>query len=155
MSDLRWDKEKIKSILPHREPFLFIDEVTEIDGTQKVIAVKNIRDDESFFKGHFPDRPIMPGVLIIEAMAQTSIIIYYICKPEIARVHPNYYLGKVNAEFLAPVYPGDKLIIQAEKVKVLDYAAIIDTIAKVENDIVARANFVFGIKKNEPHEILS
>jgi 3-hydroxyacyl-[acyl-carrier-protein] dehydratase len=150
-----WDIEKIKSILPHREPFLFIDEVTEIDGTQKVVAIKNIRDGESFFKGHFPDKPIMPGVLIIEAMAQTSIIIYYICKPEIAKTHPDYYLGKVNAEFLAPVYPGDKLIIQAEKVKVLDYAAIIDTIAKVGNDIVAKANFVFGIKKNEPREILS
>ena len=149
MSDLKWNKEKIKSILPHREPFLFIDEVIEIDDTEKVVAVKNIKLDEDFFKGHFPDKPIMPGVLIIEAMAQTSIIIYYICKPEIAKSHPNYYLGKVKAEFLAPVYPGDKLIIHAMKVKVLDYAAIIDTVAKVENNIVAKANFVFGIKKNE------
>lgn len=143
-----WDKEKIKSILPHREPFLFIDEVIEIDGTDRVKAVKYIKVDEDYFKGHFPGKPIMPGVLIIEAMAQTSIIVYHLCKPEIAMSNPDYYLGKVKAEFLAPVYPGNKIVIQAEKVKVLDYAAIIDTVAKVDENIVAKANFVFGIKKS-------
>src|SRR4030043_69808 len=146
-----WSKEKIKSILPHRDPFLFIDEVIDID-TKKVVAVKNIKDNEGFFEGHFPGKPIMPGVLIIEAMAQTSIILFFVDKPEIAKAHPDYYLGKVKAEFLAPVYPGDRLIIEAEKVKFLDYAAITDTIAKVNNKIVAKANLVFSIK---PREILS
>lgn len=156
MSDLTWDKEKIKSILPHREPFLFIDEVIEIDGTQKVVAVKYINKNESFFQGHFPDKPLMPGVLIIEAMAQASIILYSIDKPEIAKAHPDYYLGKVKAEFLSPVYPGDKLIIETNKVKFLDNAAITDTIANVNNKIVAKANLVFGVRKSnysatEPH----
>jgi len=143
-----WDREKIESVLPHREPFLFIDEVIEIDSTQKVVAVKNIKKNESFFEGHFPDNPIMPGVLIIEAMAQASIILYSISKPEIVKTHPDYYLGKVKAEFLAPVFPGDKLIIETNKVKFLDYAAITDVIAKVNNKIVAKANLVFGIKKS-------
>ena len=156
MSDLTWDKEKIKSILPHREPFLFIDEIIEIDGAQKVVAVKYINKNESFFQGHFPDKPVMPGVLIIEAMAQASIILYSIDKPEIAKAHPDYYLGKVKAEFLSPVYPGDKLIIETNKVKFLDYAAITDTIAKVNNKIVAKANLVFGVRKSnysatDPH----
>lgn len=146
--NMNWDKEKIKSILPHREPFLFIDEVIEIDGTEKVVAVKNIKDNESFFEGHFPGKPIMPGVLIIEAMAQTAIILYYICKPEIAKTHPNYYLGKVKVEFLLPVLPGDTLIVETNNVKILDYAAIIDAIAKVKDKIVAKANLVFSIKKN-------
>ncbi len=146
---MNWDKEKIESILPHREPFLFIDEVVEIDSTQKVVAVKKTRRDEYFFQGHFPGKPIMPGVLIIEAMAQASIILYSISKPEIVKTHPDYYLGKVKAEFLAPVLPGDKLIIETNKVKFLDYAAITDVIAKVNNEIVAKANLVFGIKKNE------
>src|SRR3989338_3516697 len=151
-----WDKEKIKSILPHREPFLFIDEIIEIDGAQKVVAVKYINKNESFFQGHFPDKPVMPGVLIIEAMAQASIILYSIDKPEIAKAHPDYYLGKVKAEFLSPVYPGDKLIIETNKVKFLDNAAITDTIAKVNNKIVAKANLVFGVRKSnysatDPH----
>ena len=146
---MHWDKEKIKSILPHREPFLFIDEIIEFDRTQKVVAVKNIKDNESFFEGHFPGRPIMPGVLIIEAMAQASIILYSIDKPEIVKKHPHYYLGKIKSEFLAPVYPGNKLILETEKVKFLDYAAITDVIAKVNNKIVAKANLVFSIKTNE------
>ena len=151
-----WDKEKIKSILPHREPFLFIDEIIGIDGTQKVVAVKYINKNESFFQGHFPDKPVMPGVLIIEAMAQASIILYSIDKPEIAKAHPDYYLGKVKAEFLSPVYPGDKLTIETNKVKFLDNAAITDTIAKVNNKIVAKANLVFGVRKSnysatDPH----
>ena len=144
-----WDKEKIQSILPHREPFLFIDEIIEIDGTKKVIAAKNIKDNESFFEGHFPDNPIMPGVLIIEAMAQASIILYYVCKPEIAKTHPNYYLGKIKAEFLSPVFPGNKLILETNNVKVIDEAAVIDALARVDNRVVAKANFVLAIKKSE------
>jgi len=81
-------------------------------------------------------------------MAQASIILYSISKPEIVKTHPDYYLGKVRAEFLAPVLPGDKLIIEANKVKFLDYAAITDVIAKVNNEIVAKANLVFGIQKS-------
>ncbi len=144
---MHWDQEKIKSILPQREPFLFLDEVIEIEDTQKVVAVKNIKSNESFFEGHFPGKPLMPGVLIIEAMAQTSIILFCLDKPEVAKTMPDYYLGKVKAEFLAPVYPGDKMIVESSKVKFLDYAAITDTIARVNNTIVAKANLVFSIQK--------
>ena len=146
---MHWDKERIQSILPHREPFLFIDEIIEIDGTKKVIAAKNIKDNESFFEGHFPDNPIMPGVLIIEAMAQASIILYYVCKPEIAKTHPNYYLGKIKAEFLSPVFPGEKLILETINVKIIDEAGVVDALARVDDRIVAKANFVLGIKKSD------
>ncbi len=146
---MKWNKKKIKSILPHREPFLFIDEVIEIDGTKKVVAVKNIKDNEGFFEGHFPDRPIMPGVLIIEAMAQASIILYSACKPEIAKTHPNYYLGKAKAEFLSPVFPCDKLILEVKSVKIVDEAGVVDALARVGEKIVAKANIVFSIKRNE------
>lgn len=146
---MHWDIEKIKSILPHREPFLFIDEVIEIEGTKKVVAVKHIKANEPFFKGHFPGKPIMPGVLIVEAMAQASIILYYLCRPEIAKTHPNYYLGKVEVKFLAPVLPGDKLILEANNVKIIDNAGVVDTLARVGDKIVAKARLVFGIKKDE------
>lgn len=142
-----WHQEKIKSILPQREPFLFLDEVVEIDGIAKIVAVKYINKHESYFAGHFPDRPIMPGVLIIEAMAQASIILYSICKPEISKSHPEYYLGKVESEFLSPVLPGDKLVIEARRVKITDNAGIVDSLAKVADNIVAKANIVFGVKR--------
>lgn len=142
-----WDKEKIKSVLPQREPFLFIDEVIEIDGTKKVVAVKNVKNDEGFFAGHFPGRPVMPGVLIIEAMAQASIILYYVCKPGIAESKPDYYLGKVRSEFFMPVLPGDKLILEVSGVKVMDNAGVVDAVARVGEKIVAKANLVFGVKK--------
>jgi 3-hydroxyacyl-[acyl-carrier-protein] dehydratase len=146
---MKWDIKKIKSILPHREPFLFIDEIIEIEGTKKVVAIKKIKSEESFFKGHFPHKPVMPGVLTIEAMAQTALVLYALCKPEIADTHPDYYLGKVKAEFFSPVFPGETLILEAHKVKIISQAGVVDTRARVGNRIVARANMAFGIKKNE------
>lgn len=142
-----WNQEHIKSVLPHREPFLFIDEVIEIDGSEKLVAVKYIKEQEYYFRGHFPDRPIMPGVLIVEAMAQAAILLYSVCKPEIASHYPEYYLGKIKSEFLSPVFPGDKLTIEVRSVKITDNAGIVDSLANVEDKIVAKANLVFGIKK--------
>jgi 3-hydroxyacyl-[acyl-carrier-protein] dehydratase len=144
---MKWDKEKIKSVLPHRDPFLFLDEVTQIDESQKVVAVKHVRRDESFFQGHFPDNPVMPGVLIAEAMAQSAIVLYACAKPEIANTHPDYYLGKVTSEFLAPVFPGDELIIETTCVKIVDNAGVADSLARVGDKVVARAKLIFGIKK--------
>jgi 3-hydroxyacyl-[acyl-carrier-protein] dehydratase len=142
-----WDKEKIKSVLPHREPFIFIDEIISVSGTEKVVAVKHIEENEGYFEGHFPGNPVMPGVLIVEAMAQASIILYSLDRPEIAGADPDYYLGKVKAEFLAPVFPGDRLVVETNKVKFLDYAAITDVSAKVDDRVVAVANLVFSIKR--------
>lgn len=144
-----WDKEKIKSVLPQREPFLFIDEVIEVEGSDRVVAAWNIKPTEYFFKGHFPDMPIVPGALIMEAMAQASIILYSLCKPEIAKTHPRYYLAKTQAEFLHPVLPGNRLILEAKVIRVLDNAGIIETIAKVKDKIAAKATLSFGVKKND------
>jgi len=144
-----WNKEKIRSILPQEEPFLFVDEVVSVEGRDRLIAVKNIDGDEEFFKGHFPGRPVMPGVLIVEAMAQASILLYYICKPEIAMTGPDYYLGRVRAEFLKPVYPGDRIYIEVSAVKVTDSAGVVDAVAKVKGQIVSKANLIFGVKRHE------
>lgn len=146
---MTWDIEKIKSILPQREPFLFIDEIIEIDGTQKVVAVKNIDENENYFKGHFPNNPIMPGVLIIEAMAQTTIILYSLCYPQIAKTHPNYYLGKVKAQFLNITSPKSKIIITATKIKIIGNSGIVEARAEVNNTLIAKAELVFSVKQNE------
>jgi 3-hydroxyacyl-[acyl-carrier-protein] dehydratase len=142
-----WDRGKIISVLPQRDPFLFIDEVDEINGTDRVVAALNIKGSEPYFEGHFPGKPVVPGVLILEAMAQASIILFSLDRPDIAKTNPEYYLGKIKSEFLAPVYPGDRLIIESSKVKFLDYAAITDVIAKVKDNIAAKANLVFSIQQ--------
>jgi len=147
MSESLWDNEKIRSILPHRGPFLFIDKVIEIDGTRKVVAVKQVTINESFFKGHFPGNPVMPGVLIVEALAQASIILFAVCKPDIAKHQPTYYLGKTKSEFLAPVKPGDSLILEANNVKITDEAGVVEATAKVGGKTVAKCDFVFAVKK--------
>ena len=142
-----WDLEKIKSVLPHREPFIFIDEIIEIDGTQKIVAVKNVKEDEDYFRGHFHGNPLMPGVLVIEAMAQASVILFSLDRPHIAETNPDYYLGKVKSEILAPVHPGDRLILESNKIKFLDNAAITETLARLGDTVVAKANLVFSIQQ--------
>jgi 3-hydroxyacyl-[acyl-carrier-protein] dehydratase len=142
-----WDIQKIQQILPHRYPFLFIDKVISIDvQNKKVVCQKNFTINDYFFKGHFPENPVVPGVIIIEAMAQASIILFAGLKPEIARTHPDYYLGKVEAKFRKPVLPGDVLILEVCAAKVLSNSGIVEALAKVKEEIVAEATIAFGIK---------
>ncbi|PIV39617.1 MAG: 3-hydroxyacyl-[acyl-carrier-protein] dehydratase FabZ [Candidatus Omnitrophica bacterium CG02_land_8_20_14_3_00__42_8] len=142
-----WDIEKIKTILPQREPFLFVDEVVEIDPGKRIVAKRYISPDEYFFKGHFPDKPVMPGVLIIEALAQTSILLYATIYPEIASAHPYYYLAKVKSEFILPVFPDDTLILEARNVKIISTGGIIEIEARVGERIAAKMTASFSVKK--------
>ncbi len=146
---MAWDKKKIKTILPHREPFLFIDKVTHVEKGKHITAARYFDPKEFFFKGHFPHKPILPGVIAIEAMAQAGIILYSTTKPEIAKNHPDYYFGKVKAEFFKPIFPKDTLILDAYNIKILDYTGIIEVTAKVKSKIVAKSICSFAVKRNE------
>lgn len=141
-----WDKEKVKSILPQREPFLFIDEVIEVDEGKRIVAKKYLDPEADFFKGHFPGNPVMPGVLTIEAMAQAGIIVYATAKPEIVKQNPEYYFGSVKAKFRAPVYPGETLILEAEIFKVTNFGGVVETVAKVGDKLVAEARSLFSVQ---------
>ena len=105
------DINAIKKILPHRYPFLLIDKIIDLVTDKKVVAMKNVTINEPFFQGHFPGHPIMPGVLILEAMAQSGgiLILNAVEKPEGKIV---YFLGIDNARFRKPVLPGDQLIFE-------------------------------------------
>lgn len=146
-----WNKKKLESILPQRDPFLFIDEVIEVEEGKRVLARKYLDPKADFFKGHFPGNPVMPGTLTVEAMAQTSIILYSTTKPEIAKAGPDYYLTNVNATFKAPVYPGDTLILEAVNFKIVDFGGVIDVTAKVGEKTVAtmRGSFAVVTKKKQ------
>lgn len=142
---MKWDKEKIKSILPQSEPFLFIDEVIEVEEGKRIVAKKYLNPQSDFFKGHFPGNPVMPGVLTIEAMNQASIILYYTAKPNIAKSNPDYYMTNINATFKSPVYPGDTLILEARNFKIVDFGGVIDVTAKVGDKIVAISRGSFAV----------
>lgn len=113
------DADVIKKLLPHREPFLMIDEVTDCTPYESVTAIKNVSIDEPHFAGHFPGNPVLPGVLIVEAMAQAGGVLSHISNGDL-EPKPLYMLARVeDARFRRPVVPGEQLVIRvvADKVK--------------------------------------
>lgn len=107
---------RLFELLPHRYPFLLVDRIIEVDGDRSAIGIKNVTFNEPHFQGHFPGQPVMPGVLIIEAMAQTAGAIC-ICSSAEERPSLVYFMTIDNAKFRRPVVPGDRLEIHVKKLK--------------------------------------
>lgn len=141
-----FDIEQIQEILPQRYPFLLIDRVVELDPGKKVVAVKNVSFNEGFFGGHFPGKPVMPGVLIIEAMAQAAIMLFCAQARE-GQKKLSYYLGSVKVRFLQPVTPGDQLKITVEPVKIISGAAIVRASVEVADKEAANGELTFSVKE--------
>jgi 3-hydroxyacyl-[acyl-carrier-protein] dehydratase len=139
------DFEEIKKLIPQRFPLIMIDKVLELEPGKEAIAIKNISGNDIFFLGHFPDIAIMPGVAIIEAMAQTAIILFAAGEKTGAH-NPLYFLGSVKARFYHPVVPGDCLKIKAVTVKSLPSGAYVSAEASVEDTKVSEAELVFSVK---------
>lgn len=131
------DVEEIKKILPHRFPFLLVDRVTEINETESIKGYKNISANEIFFQGHFPNHPVFPGVLILEAMAQLGAILILRRFPEDKRMA--YYAGIDNAKFKRLVVPGDKLELIAKILKDRGSFVVMESKAYVDGDLAAEA----------------
>ena len=106
------DINEIMKILPHRYPFLMVDRIIEGEHGKRCVGIKNVTINEPFFQGHFPGHPVMPGVLIIEAMAQVAGIMAYLASDEVTRAKVTYFLAIDNARFRKPVVPGDQLRIE-------------------------------------------
>ena len=134
MNKLPLQIEDIKKLIPQRFPFLMIDRVLEAS-PEKVVAIKNVSANEHFFAGHFPDQKVMPGVLMIEAMAQAALILYR------QRFNDNklLFLASVKARFFEPVFPGDQLRIEAIPIKLLSKMSLIQTMAFVNDKKVVEA----------------
>lgn len=110
---------QIKDLLPHRYPMLLVDKVIDWEAGKRITAIKNVTANEEFFNGHFPNKPVMPGVLMIEAMAQTAAILSFLTmeqKPDDKTLV--YFLGIDGARFKRPVGPGDQLVMDVEITKV-------------------------------------
>lgn len=127
------DAERIAAILPHRYPFLLVDRVVELVAGRSIVAIKNVTINEPFFEGHFPGHPVMPGVLIVEALAQASGLLI-----GLSGTHPGnddriFYLAKVdNARFLKPVVPGDQLRLEVQLKRLLRGMGIFTARAAVD-----------------------
>lgn len=139
--------EEIRSLLPQKYPFLFIDRVVELEEGKKIVCVKNVSGNEPVFVGHFPDFAIMPGVLIIEAMAQASIILFRKSLPTQQNDENTVFLlaSVNNARFTKPVFPGDQLFVEIIVEKIVSKGAIVQATVKVEEKTVAKASLTFGI----------
>ncbi len=113
----QYDIQKILEFLPHRYPFLLVDRIIELIPGEKVFALKNVTMNEPFFQGHFPGRPIMPGVLIVEAMAQAGGVLAFESTPEIQQGGVIYFMAIDKVKFRKPVVPGDQLIFEVQLLK--------------------------------------
>jgi 3-hydroxyacyl-[acyl-carrier-protein] dehydratase len=142
---MQLDFEEIKNLIPQRFPFIMIDRVLSVEPGKNATAIKNISGNDIFFPGHFPEKAVLPGVLIIEAMAQTAIVLFAVGKPK-NDAKSVYYLGSVKARFSHPVVPGDQLRIKVVNVKSLPNGAYISGEAFVEDKKVSEAELVFSIK---------
>jgi len=131
------DIDEIKKILPHRYPFLLIDRITKIEGDKKIVGIKNVTANESFFQGHFPDYPIMPGVLIVEAMAQVGGILLLRKKENKGKIP--FFAKMDNVKLRRPVRPGDQLVIEVEVIKAKSRVGRIMAKASVNGEIVCEA----------------
>lgn len=138
--------EEIKNIIPHRYPFLLVDKVIDCVPKESLTAIKNVSANEQFFVGHFPQEKVMPGVLIIESLAQAGAIFFYLSKRTKEDKDLIYYLGKVQAKFKKPVVPGDQLILKIKSLKLLANAGILSAEAYVKDDLVTEAELVFSVK---------
>ncbi|OOP57902.1 MAG: hypothetical protein AYP45_00870 [Candidatus Brocadia carolinensis] len=138
--------EEIRSLLPQKYPFLFIDKVVEFEEGKRIVCIKNVSGNEPVFVGHFPDFAIMPGVLIVEAMAQASIILFKKSLSTQNNGNTVFLLASVNnARFTKPIFPGDQLFIEIIVEKIVSKGAIIQASVKVGEKVVAKANLTFGI----------
>lgn len=130
---------EIKTMLPHRYPFLLIDKMKDIVDGESAVGIKNVTVNEPFFEGHFPERPVMPGVLIVEAMAQTSgaLVVHHL--GEEAEGKLVYFMSIENAKFRKPVEPGDVIEILVQKIQARRNVWKFDCVATVEGTKVAEA----------------
>ena len=138
-------RAEIEAILPHREPFLLVDEVVELEPGARVVARKTVRPDEWYLSGHFPGRPIMPGVLIVEAMAQTGAVA--VLSEEANRGRMALFAGIDDVRFKRLVEPGDELELTCELERVRGPIGKGRATAKVDGELAARGVLTFAVEQ--------
>ena len=135
------DIQRIMEMIPHRHPFLMIDKVVDVVTNERATGIKNVSINENYFRGHFPTRPVMPGVLIIEAMAQTAAVLVVHSLGRQSEGKLVYFMSVDNARFRRPVFPGDRLDIRVTKQRNRGNVWKFEGQAKVGDNVMAEAVF--------------
>ena len=143
MTGDEFDVQEIMRLLPHRYPFLLIDRVLECEPGKEIVALKNVTINEPYFGGHFPNFPVMPGVLIVEAMAQASALLAFkTFDLELSETNVFYFVGIDGARFKKPVTPGDQLIVKAQILRSIKGIWKFTGQAYVDDKVVSQANLM-------------
>ncbi|WEG13136.1 3-hydroxyacyl-ACP dehydratase FabZ [Pullulanibacillus sp. KACC 23026] len=135
--------EEIKAILPHRYPFLLIDRILEVEEGKKAVGLKNVSGNEEFFNGHFPDYAVMPGVLIVEALAQVGAVA--LLKKEENQGRLAFFAGIDNCRFKRQVRPGDQLHLEVELTRVRGKVGKGKGVATVDGELVCETEIMFAL----------
>lgn len=139
------DSIEIQKIIPHRYPMLLVDRIIEIEPMKRAVGIKNVSNNEQYFQGHFPGQPVMPGVLILEAMAQVGgVAMLY---PEENRGKLAYFAGMEKVKFRRPVVPGDQLKMVAEITKIKGTIGKVWAQAYVDEQLAVEGEFMFALQQ--------
>lgn len=141
------DLNEIQKLLPHRYPFLLVDRVLELEPDKRIVAYKNVTANEEFFQGHFPGHPVMPGVLILEALAQACAVLAFKSQQRDPKEWVIYLMGIDGARFRKPVVPGDRLTLTAEVIRAKSTIWKQRGVATVDGQVVAEAEFLATIAR--------
>lgn len=140
-----FDIERIKEVLPHRYPFILVDRIVEMEESGRIVGLKNVTVNEYYFQGHFPEKPVMPGVLIIEALAQVGAF-FVLSKPE-NKGKIAFFAGIDNCRFKRQVVPGDQLKLEIEIIKLKSIAGKCKARATVDGDLACECEMMFMIER--------
>jgi len=140
--DLEFNIEKIMELLPHRYPFLLVDRVVELEQGKSLSAIKNVSINEPFFQGHFPDQPVMPGVLILEALAQATGLLAFVAMGDAHKTKLYMLVGIDKARFRGQVLPGDQLVLNISLKRNMRGIGMYQCQALVDGTVVAEAEMM-------------
>ncbi len=137
------DIEEIRAILPHRYPFLLVDRILELEPGKRAVGLKNVTINEEFFEGHFPGHAVMPGVLVMEAMAQVGGVLLLSMSGNEGKLA--YFGGMDKVRFRKPIFPGDTLITEVILLKNRGKIGKVKVIGRVDGEVAAEAEFIFAL----------